>query len=157
MIREILTYPDKRLRQKSESVNLDSFCDKEFKKLVLDLKETMLAKDGLGLAAPQIDELKRVVAINTKDGVLILANPKIKKFSWRKKIDEEGCLSVPGVFGNVKRAFKITVEARNEVGDKIEMEASGLMARVVQHEVDHLDAILFIDKVIPNKKKNKQL
>ena len=157
MIREILIYPDKRLRQESAPVRLADFCDKDFKKLMADLKETMLAKDGLGLAAPQIDELRRVVAINTKDGVLILVNPKVKKFSWSKKIDEEGCLSVPGVFGNVKRSLKINVEAYNENGDKIGLEATGLLARVIQHEIDHLDAILFIDKVIPNKKKAKQL
>jgi peptide deformylase len=157
MVREILTYPNKTLRKKSEPVLLDDFCNKDFKKLVVDLKETMLAKDGLGLAAPQINQLRRVVAINTKDGVLVLVNPKIKTFSWRKKVDEEGCLSVPGVFGNVRRALKIKLDAYNEVGDKLEMEATGLLARVVQHEVDHLDAILFIDKVIPNKKKNKQL
>jgi len=157
MIREILIYPDKRLRGKAEAIDFAKENSKQLKRLVADLKETMLAKDGLGLAAPQINVKKRIVVINTKDGAIALINPKITDGSWLKKIDEEGCLSVPGVYGKVKRHHKIKLTAISEDGECIEIDAPGLLARVIQHEVDHLDGILFIDKVVPDKKNNKKM
>jgi len=146
MIREILIHPNKILHKKSEPVKASSILSAKFKKLITDMAETMLAKDGVGLAAPQIGESIRVIVVNTKDGVLPLINPEIKKKSWRQETDEEGCLSVPGVYGYVKRPANIEVSGLTQTGEKIDLKAKGLLARVIQHEVDHLDGILFIDK-----------
>jgi len=112
------------------------------------MQETMSEKDGIGLAANQIGILKRIVVIADKEGPLILINPEIIEKSWLKNIMEEGCLSVPGVFGTVKRHKKITVAAINSRGETLKLKAEGMLARVIQHEIDHLDGILFIDKVI---------
>lgn len=154
MIRDIVFHPDKRLRLKSKKVLIKDIVSKEMRDFLIDMGQTMLEKDGIGLAAPQIGVSKRIVVINTKDGILALINPIITKQSWRKEIDEEGCLSVPGVYANVKRPTKINVEAYDSAGQKIKFEAKGLFARVILHEVDHLNGILFIDKAIKINKKN---
>ena len=154
MIKDILIHPDKKLRVKSKSILVKEIKSKEMSAFLVDMEETMLEKDGIGLAAPQIGVHKRVVVVNTKDGVVALINPKISKKSWRKESEEEGCLSLPGVFGFVKRSAKITFNARGYDGEKINFEAKGLFARVIQHEVDHLDGILFIDRAKKTKKIN---
>lgn len=134
------------LRQKSRELTLDELGDPNMTRLFLDMEKTMFKKDGSGLAAPQIGENIRVVAINTKDGAMVLINPKIMKKSWRKDLMEEGCLSLPGVFGLVKRSSKLTVTALDRNGKHIKFIAVGFFARVIQHEIDHLDGILFIDR-----------
>jgi len=146
MLKEILIHPNKLLHQISEPVKTSSISSKKFQKLIVDMAETMIKKDGVGLAAPQIGENIRVIVVNTKDGVLALINPEIKKKSWRQETDEEGCLSVPGVYGYVKRPYQIEVSGYTKTGEKIDLKAKGLLARVCQHEIDHLDGILFIDK-----------
>lgn len=120
------------------SIRIKKFCD--------DMALTMLEKDGIGLAAPQIGLNLRLAVINTKEGPLHIFNPEITKFSWAKEWGEEGCLSVPKVFGQVKRSKKIICRYLDKNGEEKSIQASGLMARVFQHEIDHLDAILFIDK-----------
>lgn len=147
MIHKILTIPNKQLRKKSERVFVADICSKEMQKFFKDMGETMFKKDGIGLAAPQIGVLKRIIAVAYKDEALILINPMLKKKSWLKESGEEGCLSVPGVYGLVKRHKKLSVVAYNTKAEKIELKASGLFARVLQHEVDHLDGVLFIDKM----------
>lgn len=154
MIRDILTHPNKKLRVKSQSIPVKEIVSEEMKTFLVDMEETMLEKDGIGLAAPQIGVHKRVVVVNTKDGVVALINPKIIKKSWRKEAEEEGCLSLPGIYGFVKRSAKITVEAYGYDGEKINFEAKGLFARVIQHEMDHLDGILFIDRAKKTKNLN---
>jgi len=111
-----------------------------------DLAETMSAKAGLGLAAPQVGIIKRIIAIQAAKGAEIYINPKIVAKSFFKERDEEGCLSIPGVYGIVRRWRKIKVEALNRQGKQLKFTARGLMARILQHEIDHLDGILFIDK-----------
>ena len=143
---EIVTHPDKRLRKKSLVVSKEELAKKETQALILAMADVMIEKDGVGLAAPQIGIQKRIVIIFTKDGPLSLINPKIIKNSWRKETDEEGCLSVPNTYGNVKRSYKITVTALSLKGKKVEFIAQGLFARIIMHEVDHLDGVLFIDK-----------
>lgn len=112
----------------------------------------MKTADGVGLAAPQIGEGVRLCVIDRRaDEInlkndLILVNPVWKKTSIKKDVMEEGCLSVPKTYGKVKRYTKIKADAINEKGEKISFTAADLLARVIQHEVDHLDGILFIDK-----------
>lgn len=146
MIYDIVTHPNKKLREKSQKLLKREISSDKIQKLILDMKETMMKKDGVGLAGPQIGIQKRIITISTKDGEKAFINPKILKKSWKKEIDQEGCLSIPGITGNVKRHYKVTVETYDENANKIQIEAKGLMARIFQHEIDHLDGILFIDK-----------
>ena len=115
--------------------------------LVRDLRETMLAANGIGLAAPQVGVALRVIVVKTDDGWLGLINPVIVESSHRWESGEEGCLSIPGVFGLVRRSFRIRVTARSPVGEPVRFATEGLLARVLQHEVDHLNGILFIDRL----------
>lgn len=110
------------------------------------MKETMLKKDGIGLAGNQVSVLKRLIAVNTKDGALVLINPKISRKSFKKEESEEGCLSLPDTYGIVRRHQKITVSAYTQDGDRVKLKTTGMFARVIQHEVDHLNGILFTDR-----------
>jgi peptide deformylase len=147
-ILKIITQPNPILRKKSSELSLKEISSREFKRLVLSMKKTMIKTAGLGLAAPQIGKSIRLVLINSKDGAFCLINPKINKKSWAQELGQEGCLSIPGVFGQVKRHKKITLTYFNQAGKKIKLTAAGMMARVIQHEIDHLDGILFIDKAV---------
>lgn len=134
------------LRQKSRGLKVEELQKKEIQQLISDMEKTMKEKDGLGLAAPQVGQSVRIAVINTEDGCLVLVNPKILHQSWKKEILEEGCLSLPEVYGLVKRSIKVRLVALNKEGKKVKFKASGMFARVIQHEIDHLDGILFIDK-----------
>lgn len=147
-ILKILTQPNPVLRKKSVEINLAEIKNRGFKKLISDMGKTMLKTDGVGLAAPQIGKNIRLAVINFKDGVFCLINPKLTKKSWAREFGQEGCLSIPGVFGQVKRHKKISLTYYDGQGKKVKLTAVGLMARVIQHEIDHLDGILFIDKAI---------
>lgn len=157
MVREILINPDPRLRATASAISIDEIIAGAYSQLISDMRETMLKKDGIGLAAPQIGEPIRLVVVNTKSGVLPLFNPKITKKSWRKSVAEEGCLSVPCTFGKVKRHFSIQTKALSQKGEPLDFKASGMFARVIQHELDHLDGILFIDKAKGSAKIKNQL
>lgn len=109
--------------------------------------ETMYAADGVGLAAPQVGILKRLVVIDIGEGPVVLINPEILSMEGRY-VDVEGCLSVPGEQGEVERPEKLTVRALNENGEEVTYEAEDLFARAVCHELDHLDGVLFVDKII---------
>ena len=114
--------------------------------LLDDMVETMRAADGVGLAAPQVGILKRIVVIEVEEGKVIeLINPKIIAFSGEQE-GSEGCLSVPGRFGIVKRPMHVTVRAMNRDGETVDITGSELLARAFCHELDHLDGKLFIDK-----------
>ncbi len=143
----IIIYPNPILRKKSIKINFKKTTPEEIKKLCSVMYSTMMDAEGAGLAAPQINKNIRLIVLSTQDGQINLLNPEIIKKSWNKIYDSEGCLSVPGVYGNVKRHKKIICQYFNEEGKKIILEAEGLLARVIQHEVDHLDGILFIDKM----------
>jgi peptide deformylase len=148
----VLSIPSPSLREKSIAVGLEEIKSKKLKGLYSDMMKTMKEKDGVGLAAPQVGRNIRLIAVNTKDGVICMINPKITKKSWAKEWSEEGCLSVPGVYGQVKRHKKINCIYFDKNGVKIKIQAEGLMAVVIQHETDHLDGILFIDKAKKLKK-----
>ncbi len=144
MILEIKKYPNPVLRKKCQEVT--EITD-EIRNLSQDMKETVEQKDGLGLAAPQIGELKRIIIIQTANGPEVFINPKITRKSKGTEIREEGCLSFPGLFLKIKRAGEIEMEFLNLRGEKKEMKAGGLSARIFQHEIDHLDGILLIDRI----------
>lgn len=143
---DIVTHPNPILKKISKDVNTKDLKNKDFQKLVKDMTLTMLKKDGVGLAAPQIGKNIRLIVIKTKDENLVMINPVILKKSWIKETAEEGCLSLPGVFYEIKRSKNVTCEYINNNMEKIVLEAKGFFARVIQHEIDHLDGILTIDR-----------
>lgn len=136
---------DDVLRKKSKPVEK---IDKRILELLDDMAETMKHADGVGLAAPQVGILRRVVVIDVGDGLIELINPEIVETSGQQR-GAEGCLSIPGVRGEVIRPEKVRVKALNRKGEPIEITGTGLLARALCHEIDHLDGILFIDKVVP--------
>jgi len=146
-VRPIIVLPDKRLRLVSEPVVR---IDAEVKKLVADMFETMYAAPGVGLAAIQLGVPKRVVTIDATRGdekkqPVTLINPEILWFSEEKSVIEEGCLSIPDFTDEVERPAKIKARFLDLDGRTIEAEAEGLFARVLQHEIDHINGVLFID------------
>lgn len=143
MIREIRIYPNKILSKKAKPIGT---FDVEIKKLIDDLVETMYAKDGAGLAANQVGELKQIVAVNVGERALVLINPKISERKG-KEVGAEGCLSLPGLEVEVKRPQKIAVEYLDKTGRERKLKASDLLARVICHEVDHLQGKTLLDKV----------
>ncbi len=140
----ILTNPNPILRQKSETIK--DVNSAEIQALIPEMTETMLEKDGVGLAAPQIGKNIRLIVIRYKDDNIAMINPKIINKSLFKEWDEEGCLSFPHLFGDVKRYKKITVTYLDPSGKEHKLSGEGFLARVIQHEVDHLEGILFVDK-----------
>lgn len=145
-IRNIRKYGDDLLRKKSRKIEK---IDDRILTLLEDMEETMYSADGVGLAAPQVGILKRAVVIDVGEGLIKLINPEIIETEGNE-IDVEGCLSVPGEQGEVERPYKVKVKALNEKGEEIVLEGEGLLARAFCHEIDHLDGILFVDKVINN-------
>lgn len=130
------------LRQKAEIIKEIT---PEIKRLVSDMAETIKDKQGLGLAAPQVGRGLRIIVVSTPLP-LVLINPQISKSSFRREAMEEGCLSLPGLYLPVKRAKKVTVRAHDLNGQEIQIKAQDLLARVLQHEIDHLDGILITDR-----------
>ncbi len=117
-------------------------------RLLDDMAESMYYYEGVGLAAPQIGISKQIVVIDANEsGLLELINPEIV-FAEGEEVDIEGCLSVPQTYGEVKRAARVKVIAQNRLGERIEIEAEGLLARALQHEIDHLQGVLFIDRAL---------
>ena len=141
---DIITDPDPKLRvpsRKLDPAEIAGLAD-----LIADMKLTMKEQDGVGLAAPQIGQNLRIIVIAQRSGILTMIDPVLKKLSFFKEWGEEGCLSVPNTFGQVRRHRSLTCDYLDESGQPQTLKAIGLMARILQHEVDHLDGILFIDK-----------
>jgi peptide deformylase len=143
-VRKIFTLGDEVLRKKARRVET---IDKRILSLLDDMAETMYAADGAGLAAPQVGILRRIVVIDVGEGLVQLINPEIVRTEG-EQINSEGCLSVPGRRGTVKRPAKVVVQANDRKGHPIEIEGEGFMAMALSHEIDHLDGILYIDKMI---------
>jgi len=140
----ILEYPDPRLRTQAQPVQS---VDDEIRRLIDDLLETMYAAPGVGLAATQVNVHKRVLVIDiseSRDEPLALVNPEITRRDGVEET-EEGCLSVPGIFEKVSRAEKISVRYLDRDGKSVELEADGMLAICIQHEMDHLQGKLFVD------------
>ena len=144
--RNILTVDtdNETLRKKSREVEN---IDERILTLLDDMAETMYAANGVGLAAPQVGILKRVVVIDVGEGLIELINPVIT-YKKGEQIDAEGCLSVPGKSGTVSRPEKVMVRAKNRKGEEINIEGSGLLARALCHEIDHLSGTFYTDHVI---------
>lgn len=151
-IREIVTLPNKILRQKARKVT--SF-DVELQTLIDDMVDTMRAAPGVGLAAPQVDVPLRVIVVEfsedpedeeTPPKLYTLVNPEIARASAEEELGTEGCLSIPGIVGDVERPLTVTVKGLNRRGQSVKIKAGGWLARIFQHEVDHLNGVLFVDK-----------
>ncbi|WP_312517461.1 peptide deformylase [Anaerospora sp.] len=141
-VREIVKAGDKVLKATATPVTR---IDKRIRQLLDDMVQTMHAADGVGLAAPQVGVSLRVIVIDVGDGLIELINPAITESEGCEN-GREGCLSVPGVYGEVERFAKVTVEGLDRSGRKIRVSGSGLLARALQHEIDHLEGVLFIEK-----------
>lgn len=147
----IITYPTPSLRLKSKKVVK---FDKDFQTLVDDMFETMREAPGVGLAAPQIGESLQLVVVEYNDSddedakpkKYVLANPEIVGRSEETVVDTEACLSVPGLAGEVERNYAVVIKAQNRFGKPIKIKAEDWLARIFQHELDHLDGVLYIDK-----------
>lgn len=152
---ELITYPDPRLKQESEAV--ENF-DNALRDFIQELDLTMRAAPGsVGIAAPQVGILKRIVIVDVSrkaniphHGHLILINPEIIQWQGMKK-GREGCMSVPDFTGNVIRAEQIVLHAKDEHGQPLKFEMQGYEARAVQHEIDHLDGLLFLDRLVSRR------
>ena len=152
---EVLTVPDKRLKTVSEPI--ETF-DRALLDFVADLEETMLAGAGsVGIAAAQVGYFKRIVIVDVSSkpkiknhGKMILVNPEITAWEGMVK-GREGCMSVPDYTGNVIRAKKISLQAQDEHGESHEYQMQGFEARAVQHEIDHLDGLLFLDRLVSRR------
>ena len=140
-ILEIIKAGNKILKQKAMPVKK---VDRKTKQLLDDMAQTLYKAEGVGLAAPQVGVSSRVVVIDAGEGLIELINPVIVEKSGSETASE-GCLSIPGIWGEVERYAEVTVEALNREGKKIRINGKGLLARALQHEIDHLEGILFIE------------
>lgn len=148
----VLQFPDERLKTKAAPV---AEVNDEIKQIVDDMFETMYAENGVGLAATQVNIHKRIVVIDVsenKEKAFALINPEITLKSDDVVINEEGCLSVPGCYAKVERSTEVTVEALNRDGKPFTLTGQELLAICIQHELDHLNGVLFVDYLSPLKK-----
>jgi len=143
MLMEIFTNQNPLLRKSSSAV---AKVTKEIRQLVANMEETMKAAPGIGLAAPQVGQLIRIITADIGEGLIVVINPKVIKKSGKQTF-VEGCLSLPGIEAPVERASNVTVKGMNMSGRTFEINAEGLLATVLQHEIDHLEGKLFIDRV----------
>lgn len=138
------------LRQRAQEIDA---IDDDLRRLVDDLFETMRAERGVGLAANQVGDARRVAVVDTTgDDPLILINPEILERTGRQ-VGEEGCLSIPELYADVERAQRVVVETTRLDGERIRLEAEDFKARAIQHEIDHLDGVLFLDRLSPLKRR----
>ncbi len=149
-LRQIREDGDEILRKKSRDVAIDDITGEKIQSLIDDMIETMHAYNGVGLSAVQVGILKRVVVIDIDDdkGPYILINPTIIKTKGEKECDE-GCLSFPNQFGKVVRPTDVTVEYYDRTAKRVKLKAKDLLAQAICHECDHLEGVLFVDKVLP--------
>jgi peptide deformylase len=142
---DIVTLGNEILRQKAEPI---TEINEEIVQLANDMIASLNPKEGIGLAGPQVGVMKRIFIVHIEDEEpMVFINPSIIGTSQDEVLYEEGCLSIPGVWADVKRPSVIQVQAWNEKGKAFKVEASGIMARVIQHEYDHLEGILFVDRL----------
>lgn len=142
---KLLHYPDERLRTVARPVQQ---VDDRVRAFVRDMADTMYAAPGIGLAATQVNIHERVILVDISENqsdLKVLINPEIVASGSERKVFQEGCLSVPGIFDDIERPDRIVVRALNEHGQQLEFEADGLLSVCIQHEIDHLDGKVFVD------------
>lgn len=150
----IVTYPNDILRRKAQDVTV---FDDNLQQLIDDMFETMRNAPGVGLAAPQVNVPLRLTVIEygeqeedsdepVKLQQYVLINPEITRFSPETEVAAEGCLSMPGLVGDVERSLSVTVKAQNRRGQPVKLKAEGWLARIFQHEIDHLNGVMYVDK-----------
>ncbi len=144
-ILKILTKDDPRLREKTRDVTVVT---PDIKHLIKDMTDTLYAANGAGLAAPQVGSDKRIALVDIGEGLIVLINPKIVSCCGQV-VCQEGCLSIPGYTAEVERSSWVRVSARDFKFRQFEMEGTGLLAQALQHEIDHLNGILYVDKADP--------
>lgn len=149
---EVLHHPSPVLKERAREI--EPVADDGLRDLVRAMAETMYAENGIGLAAPQVGVDKRVIVFDVDDRLAALCNPVITESSDEKVVDEEGCLSVPGVNVPVERSRRVVCEGLTVEGRAITIEAEDLLARVLQHEIDHLDGVLILDRAPADLKKS---
>ncbi|SDT44548.1 peptide deformylase [Paenibacillaceae bacterium GAS479] len=143
-VRTILPFGDSALRSRCRDADL---ADPRTHKYLDDLRDTLYDKEGrAGLAAPQIGILRRLIVMDCGEGIIELINPQLL-YATGLQTGSEGCLSLPGYYGSVNRAEKVRIRTLNRAGETVELEAQGYLARCIQHEMDHLDGVLYVDHV----------
>ncbi len=152
MLRNILYINNPVLRKKSDPVDK---INNNVRSFIEDLSETMLHENGKGLSAPQVGVSRNIIVVENGNKAIKLINPVIIK-SYGSRSMLEGCLSIPHIYGKVNRPQEIIVKASDEFGHIVQLEEKGFLARVISHEIDHLDGILFIDKIIPGTVINRE-
>lgn len=144
MILEIVKYPNPILKRKSERVEKIT---PEIKELIFNMQETLKQAQGVGLAAPQVNVAKRVINVQFEGGLKVFINPEIVRKSRETAIGEEGCLCLPGVYLKVKRSRLVEIAAQDLEGRNFKIKVEGMVARIFQHEIDHLNGLLILDKL----------
>jgi peptide deformylase len=153
-LREIVTVPNEVLRRKTHKITL---FDKDLQKIIDDMVETMREAPGVGLAAPQVGLLDRLIVVEYDEDdevedspkkLYVVVNPEIIKASEETEMGIEGCLSIPGLVGEVERSLAVVIKGQNRRGQPLKFKAEGWLARIFQHEIDHLDGVLYTDKAV---------
>ncbi len=153
-LKEIITVPNEVLRRKAHKI---ATFDKELQKTIDDMIETMREAPGVGLAAPQVGLLERLIVVEYDEDdekedspkkLYVVVNPEIIKASDDTELGIEGCLSIPGLVGEVERSLAVVIKGQNRRGQPLKFKAEGWLARIFQHEIDHLDGVLYTDKAV---------
>ncbi len=147
----IIAHPSPVLKERASEVEPAS--DADLRQLAAKMAHAMYEAPGVGLAAPQVGVQKRVLVFDVDEGLGVLCNPVIVSRSAQTEVDEEGCLSLPGLSVPVERSVALVCEALDLDGEPVTVEAEGLLARVIQHEIDHLDGVLIIDRATPEERR----
>ena len=148
---DILEHPNPALKQHASDV--DPVTDKEIPRLVRAMAQAMYEAPGVGLAATQVGVLKRLIVMDVDDELMALCNPDLSDLSEETELDDEGCLSLPGITVPVERALRCVCTALDLKGRPVRIEAEGFLSRVLQHEIDHLNGVLIIDRAAPEERR----
>ncbi|MEZ5066783.1 MAG: peptide deformylase [bacterium] len=156
-VREIRKYGDPVLRAKANPI---ADVDEEIRALATDMLDTLAKAEGVGLAGPQVGEERRIIVVHPpppaddeeREEPRVYLNPEIVEKRGPQETEEEGCLSIPGIYETVRRPHGVRVRARSLEGEDLEFDAEGMLARIFLHEIDHLDGVLFIDKIGPMRR-----
>jgi peptide deformylase len=143
----VVQYTENSIHQRSNEIPLEAITSGKLRGLIKNMRDTMFKENGVGIAAPQIGDNRRAIIVETKHGPLVVLNPVLHGRSILQETQDEGCLSVKGIFGTVRRHRALSVTGIDEQGRPIKLQARGLLARIFQHEVDHLNGILIIDRM----------